>query len=98
MYIRLNEHFYSNTLLLENQFVFRKDIAPEDAIFTLTDEILNTLNNKTTASSIFCDLEKAFNSVNHNLLLYKLPYHGISVKAKLLLKSYAYWTVHHLDI
>jgi len=36
----------------------------------------------------FCDLEKAFDSVNNDLLLYKLPYHGISVKAKLLLESY----------
>ena len=33
--------------------------------------------------SIFCDLEKAFNSVNHDLLLYKLPYGAISGKAKL---------------
>jgi len=37
---------------------------------------------------IFCDLEKAFNSVNHDLLLSKLPYYGISGKAKLLLESY----------
>jgi len=40
------------------------------------------------ASSIFCDLEKAFNSVNHDLLLSKLPDCGISGKAKSLLKSY----------
>jgi len=40
------------------------------------------------AGSIFYDLEKAFNSVNHDLLLSKLPYHGISAKAKLLLETY----------
>ena len=50
-----------------NQFGFRKGIATEDAIFKLTNEILNALNNKTIAGSIFCDLEKAFNSVNHDL-------------------------------
>jgi len=38
------------------------------------------------AGSIFCDLEKVVNSVNHNLS--KLPYYGISGKAKLLLESY----------
>jgi len=38
------------------------------------------------AGSIFCNLEKVFNSVNHDLS--KLPYSGISGKAKLLLESY----------
>jgi len=37
---------------------------------------------------IFCDLEKAFDSVNHDILLSKPPYYGISDKAKLLLESY----------
>ena len=49
-------------------------------------EILKASNNKTLAGSIFCDLEKAFDSVNH-ILLSKLSYYGISGKAKLLLES-----------
>jgi hypothetical protein len=40
------------------------------------------------AGSIFCDLEKAFDSVNHDALLSKLPYYEERGKAKLLLKSY----------
>jgi len=40
------------------------------------------------ACSIFCDLEKAFDSVNHDVLLSRLPYYGISGKAKLLLEFY----------
>ena len=71
-----------------NQFVFRKGIATEDAIFKLTNEILNALNNKTMIGSIFCDLEKAFDSVNHDILLSKPPYYGIRGKAKLLVESY----------
>jgi len=71
-----------------NQFGFRRSVATEDATFKLTNEILNVLNNKTMAGSIFCDLEKAFNAVNHDLLLSKLPYYGISGKAKLVLESY----------
>ena len=38
--------------------------------------------------SIFCFLEKAFDTVNHNLLLYRLPYYEISGKAKLLPNYY----------
>jgi len=86
--IGLTEHFYSNKLLVGNLFGFRKGAATEDVTFKLTNEILNALNNKTMAGSIFCDLEKAFNSVNHDLLLSKLHYYGISGKAKLLLESY----------
>ena len=38
--------------------------------------------------SIFFDLEKAFDSVNHSLLINKLPYYGIAGKAQLLIDSY----------
>jgi len=40
------------------------------------------------AGSIFCDLEKALDSVSQNLLLSKLSYYGISGKGKLLLESF----------
>ena len=88
LYIRPTEHFYNNKLPVGNQFGFRKYIATEDAIYKLRYEILNALHNKTMAGSIFCNLEKAFDSANHDLLLSKLPYYGISGKAKLLLASY----------
>jgi sarcosine oxidase/L-pipecolate oxidase len=71
-----------------NQYGFRKGVATEDAIFKLTNEILSFLNNKTMAGNIFCKLEKAFESVNHDILLSKLPYYGVSHKARLLPASY----------
>ena len=82
MYIRLTEHFYSNKLLAGNQFGFRKDITTELAIFKPRNEILKAFNNKIMAGRILCDQEKAFESVNHDLLLSKLPYYGINGKAK----------------
>jgi hypothetical protein len=71
-----------------NQFSFRKGIAVNDAIFKLANDVLNALNNKKVTGSILCDLEKAFASVSHDLLVSKLPYFGISGNANLLLESH----------
>jgi len=45
------------------------------------------------AGSIFCDLKKASDCVNHDILLSKLPYYGIKGKAKLLLETYLINTI-----
>jgi hypothetical protein len=44
--IRLIEHLNAYQLLVDNRFGFRKGTATEDAIFQLTNEILNALNKK----------------------------------------------------
>jgi len=87
LYIRQTQHLITNNLLVGNPFGFTKGIPTVHAIFKLTNKILNVLNNKAMTGRIFCDLEKAFNCVNHDILLSKLPYYGISCKAKLLLES-----------
>jgi len=46
------------------------------------------MNNKVTVDGIFCDLEKAFNCVNHNILILGLAFYGILVKFNTLIKSY----------
>jgi hypothetical protein len=81
---------YLNKYNLMNfqQFGCRKRLSTEDAIFRLSHEILNALNNRLIVGGIFFDLAKAFNSVNHSRLVQKLPYYGIVGKAKLLIESY----------
>jgi len=88
LYNRITEHLNTHNLLVGKQFGFRKGTATEDAIFKLTNEILKALNNKTLAGCIFCNLEKAFDSVSQDILLSKSSCYGISGKAKSLLKSY----------
>jgi len=79
--VRLIQHLNTNKLLVGNQFGFRKGVATEDVIFKLTNGKLNALNNKAMAGSIFCDLEKAFDSVNHDILLSKYLFFKIYIKA-----------------
>jgi len=71
LYIRLNEHINNYNILIGQQFGFRKRLAMEDAIFKLTHENLNALNNKVLVDSILYDVEKAFDSLNHSLLIKK---------------------------
>jgi hypothetical protein len=45
------------------------------------------MNNKALVGGIFCDLQKAFNCVNNEILIDKLEFYGIEGKFKTLLKS-----------
>jgi hypothetical protein len=69
-------------------FGFRTDSSTNKAIYKLINEILLALNNKTTIGGIFFDLEKAFDCLNHDILISKLQFYGVTGKAKLWLESY----------
>jgi hypothetical protein len=73
---------------VSEQYGFRAHSSTEKAAFTLIDKILTALNYKCTVGGIFCDLQKAFDCVNHAILMNKLELHGIDGKFKTLIKSY----------
>jgi hypothetical protein len=71
---RLNHHLLTNKILAIEQFGFRKGSNIERAVFALTDHILTSLNRRQHVEEIFCDLTKAFDCVDHKILLTKLHY------------------------
>jgi len=79
------QHINQNNILATEQYGFRNNSSTEKVPFKLIDAILLALNNKLTVGAIFCDLEKAFNSVNHDVLLSKFEFYGVKGKTNALL-------------
>ena len=85
---RLADFLDINNILTARQFGFRKSHSTELAAVKLYDHFLNKLDKKETTCSIFLDLAKAFDSVNHQILLAKLYKYNIRGSALDLFRSY----------
>jgi hypothetical protein len=59
--------------MLRTQILCTENLYDRKVGFVRSDhKILININNKSKAKGIFCDIEKAFDCVNHNILLHKL--------------------------
>jgi hypothetical protein len=85
---RLQHHLDLNNILAQEQYRFHTNLSMDLATFDLINNILLAHNNKLAVGGLFCDLTKAFDCVNHEILLAKLEFYGINGVTEKLIKSY----------
>ena len=88
MHTRIYEFLEASNVFYNFQFGFRKKYSTNHALLSIVEEIRENLDNKTFACGVFIDLEKAFDTVNHTILLGKLEHYGIRGVANDWFRSY----------
>jgi hypothetical protein len=85
---QLQKYLSDNNLLYPAQYGFRPKHSTELAALHLLDMLSSDLDANKIPINIYLDLSKAFDTINHKILLSKLNYYGITGTALKLLESY----------
>ena len=88
MFTRLVNFLDKHSILDDNQFGFRSERSTTQASMLITDKIQRAIDNKLYSCGIFLDLSKAFDTVDHSILLAKLEHYRIRALPNEWLRSY----------
>ncbi|MEO2220738.1 MAG: reverse transcriptase family protein, partial [Nitrosopumilus sp.] len=88
MHKRLYHYLEEHNILYQNQFGFRSNNSTVYALAQITEMIKESIDSGKYGCGIFIDLKKAFDTVNHDILLLKLEHYGIREELLEWFKSY----------
>jgi hypothetical protein len=88
MFARIIDYLTLHKIILPEQFGFRKGCSTELACFDFIKDVTEAINAKLPVMSIFLDMSKAFDCVNHTKLLSKLESYGVRGNVLDWMRSY----------
>ena len=88
VHIQLYGYLSESKLLTQNQFGFRPKLSTVTALAHFTDNILQSLDSGCMTGAVFIDLSKAFDTVDHEILVRKLKSIGVSTQVEKWFVSY----------
>ena len=97
-FIQLYDYFNINKLLYRGQYGFRKGHSTELASIEFIDNIIHKLDQGKLPISIYLDLSKAFDTLDHDILLHKLSFYGVRGTALNWFQSYISGRIQYVQI
>jgi len=88
VYNRLISYLTKFSILYEHQYGFRSSMSTSLAILEMVERITDAIDSNKFSVGIFIDLSKAFDTINHKILLNKLEFYGIRGTALSWFTSY----------
>lgn len=98
VFLQIYEYFERYKLLYDSQYGYRKNHSTETACLELVDKLFQQLDEGKSPFCVFIDLSKAFDTIDHKILLTKLKYYGLDNKAVNWFQSYLSGRKQYVEI